>query len=435
MFLSATCFAWNLAPKAGSSSYDFGRSTNPWNNGYINKVITSRDGLVIKDTMSGIIDLLMIQATDLVGSGIDWLTLDGSTITIRNASDTEDVHLKTKGDITAGYFIGDGSKLTGISGGTGGVSGMSGLSGISGISGLTGISGSNGSNGNSGLSGISGLSGLSGISGLSGLTGSGVSGISGLSGLSGASGLAGAGVSGISGLSGLSGQSGLTGTGNSGLSGISGLSGLSGISGLSGLSGISGLSGLSGYSGLSGLSGYSGLSGLSGKSGISGISGISGSTGVSGLSGLSGLSGQSGQSGISGISGSGVSASTLASSTSTWHYDTDFAMFGTTTPCAGKYIQVSDWALIAKTISSATFRINGGTNLAGIFLLREKTSANVDDFTIMTSTPVALASSTAGWWGAVSLTRTVIPQNHSLWLKIVSLSGSISELLVRTSGN
>jgi hypothetical protein len=72
--------------------------------------------------------------------------------------------------------------------------------------------------------------------------------------------------------------------------------------GSAGASGYSGTSGYSGGTGSNGTSGYSGYSGL----GVSGYSGYSGGTGSNGTSGYSGISGYSG-SGISGYSGSGIS--------------------------------------------------------------------------------------------------------------------------------
>ncbi len=85
-------------------------------------------------------------------------------------------NIETTGNLTAGYFFGNGAFLTGVInsvGATGatGVIGATGAIGATGIAGATGISGTDGATGATGITGGTGATGATGIAGTDGATG------------------------------------------------------------------------------------------------------------------------------------------------------------------------------------------------------------------------------------------------------------------------
>jgi hypothetical protein len=75
--------------------------------------VRSRDGVIISS--GGAVPMLVIDATDSGETlNMDFTTCDGSTVTIKNATDDTDVYLYTQGGITAGRFAGDISECTGL---------------------------------------------------------------------------------------------------------------------------------------------------------------------------------------------------------------------------------------------------------------------------------------------------------------------------------
>jgi hypothetical protein len=83
--------------------------------------------------------------------------------------------ISTTGNITAGFFIGDGSLLTNIGGsGNIGATGATGITGATGVAGATGLPGATGLNGatGAGATGLTGASGVAGATGAAGATGS-----------------------------------------------------------------------------------------------------------------------------------------------------------------------------------------------------------------------------------------------------------------------
>lgn len=140
------------------------------------------------------------NASNITGNTLSSNVLFSSLTTVGTLA-----NLTVTGNITAPYFIGNGSLLTGVSPGATGASGLTGATGI-------------GATGFTGATGTPGLTGFVGATGLQGATGLGATGASGVIGLRGATG--------IDGLQGPQGDPGLPGaTGASGVQGIQGATG------------------------------------------------------------------------------------------------------------------------------------------------------------------------------------------------------------------
>ncbi len=193
-----------------------------------------------------------------ISSLANYLSLTGGTMTgdiNMGGNNIVDV-----GNLTADYFIGNGSLLTGIDGdnsswnesyadvlyydlgnsfgyynsttlpeftnGTDGIDGINGTDGIDGINGTDGIDGINGINGTDGIDGINGTDGIDGINGTDG-------------------------YSPIYGIDYINGTDGID-----GINGINGTDGIDGINGINGTDGIDGINGTDGYSPIYGIDYY-----------------------------------------------------------------------------------------------------------------------------------------------------------------------------------
>jgi hypothetical protein len=173
--------------------------------------------------------------------------LDGYNTAVAATANTVAVR-DAAGNVSATYFIGDGSELTGLTG-------FVGATGPQGATGFTGATGTAGVDGATGFAGATGASGLRGTTGLTGATGP-----------QGATGL----------------------TGSTGPQGATGLTGASGLRGTTGLTGATGFTGSTGLRGSTGLTGATGLTGVDGPQGPQGDAGSEGATGASGLTGATG---------------------------------------------------------------------------------------------------------------------------------------------------
>ena len=196
--------------------------------------------------------------------------------------------LQVIGDVTAVKYYGDGSALTGITGGSGGAQGTQGTQGRQGTHGQQGITGNQGIQGQQGITGsgaqgTQGRQGITGNQGTQGNTGAGAQGTQGQQGITGSQG-----TQGEQGIQGTQGQQGITGT--------QGTQGQQGITGTQGQQGITG-------SGAQGTQGQQGITGA-GTQGITGAQGIQGNTGA----GTQGTQGQQGIQGIQGVKGTKVTA-------------------------------------------------------------------------------------------------------------------------------
>lgn len=130
-------------------------------------------------------------------------------------------NLDVGGNVSANYFIGDGSFLTGIIGqpGSQGTPGINGSQGLQGIMGEQGISGINGTDGIDGVDGVNGTDGINGSIGTDGIDG-----INGTDGIDGSQGIQGvAGINGTNGVDGTIGPQGIQ--GEQGVAGINGTDG------------------------------------------------------------------------------------------------------------------------------------------------------------------------------------------------------------------
>ena len=136
--------AGNIIPRA-NAVYSLGNSTNYWSNLWV-----ANNTIYIGGVPLGITGNV--------------LTVDGQPV-LSNDSDSS---ITTTGNITANYFIGDGSLLTGTpSGATGPV----GATGPQGATGLTGATGPKGEDGTIGVDGATGPQGATGVTGATGATG------------------------------------------------------------------------------------------------------------------------------------------------------------------------------------------------------------------------------------------------------------------------
>ena len=267
-----------------------------------------------------------------------------------------DGNISVTGNITASYFIGNGSQLTGIlaSGGTSIDNGLSnvaikgvnanvtvsvdgvenvatfttnGLSvtanviagnlvsdhftyanGVNILSGAIGTQGTTGAQGTIGAQGITGAQGTTGI-GTQGATGTGTQGTTGAQGANGAQGIIGAqgtqGIVGAQGTQGIQGRLGQIGpVGIQGQTGSQGIGG-TGSQGTTGAQGTRGSQGTFGAQGTVGAQGTTGAQGIAGAQGIQGVLGAQGTVGAQGTTGAQGTVGAQGTTGAQGVQGLG----------------------------------------------------------------------------------------------------------------------------------
>ena len=183
--------------------------------------------------------------------------------------------ISTPGNVSANYFIGDGSHLTGL-GSFVGSTGATGHIGSTGATGATGVAGTNGATGATGYIGSTGATGATGATGYRGSTGAtGATGIAGNNGSTGATGVAG--TNGATGATGAAGSN-----GSNGATGATGYVGTTGATGATGVVGTTGATGATGYIGTTGATGATGTIGTTGATGATGYLGATGATGATG---------------------------------------------------------------------------------------------------------------------------------------------------------
>jgi len=289
-------------------------------------------------------------------AGIHTTSNVGIGTTNVSAVDSSNTAVLAVGIVTAYKYYGDGSNLTGISGGgasvtvsTGApsspsagdlwwdsddgdllvyfndgnssqwVSTNSGATGAQGAQGATGGAqgavGAQGATGSSGSAGAQGAQGATGSTGAQGATGSGSAGAQGATGSTGAQGATGTGGStgaqGAQGVAGSAASQGAQGAqGHQGAAGGGG--GGSGAQGAQGHQGTAGAQGGLGATGAQGDGGSTGATGPQGAQGASGSGGSSGSTGAQGAQGATGSGGSTGAQGAQGYQGATGSGSTGA---------------------------------------------------------------------------------------------------------------------------
>jgi len=258
-------------------------------------------------------------------AGIHTTSNVGIGTTNVSAVDSSNTAVLAVGIVTAYKYYGDGSNLTGISGGGASVTVSTGAPSspsagdlwwdsddgdllvyfndgnssqwVSTNSGATGAQGAQGATGGAqgavGAQGATGSSGSAGAQGAQGATGS-----------TGAQGATGSGSAGAQGATGSTGAQGATGTGGStGAQGAQGVAGSAASQGAQGAQGHQGAAGGGGGSGAQGAQGHQGTAGAQGGLGATGAQGDGGSTGATGPQGAQGASGSGGSSGSTGAQG------------------------------------------------------------------------------------------------------------------------------------
>jgi hypothetical protein len=178
-------------------------------------------------------DALTIQLGNTVtsgaganGAGITVGANDNIATVLYNSSGnvwTTNIGISSVGNVTAPYFFGDGSLLTGTPAGATGATGPNGATGATGPNGADGATGVQGATGSDGIDGATGATGVQGPTGATGATGP--------NGADGATGVQGAtGSDGIDGATGATGVQGATGaTGINGATGVQGATGATGV--------------------------------------------------------------------------------------------------------------------------------------------------------------------------------------------------------------
>jgi collagen type VII alpha len=270
--VSANYFIGNGSLLTGISG---GGNASQIANGTSNVSIPSIDGNVLI-SVNGVSNIVEIGSSNVtIGNGIG-----GNILGVNNISAT--------GNITANFFIGNGSLLTGLQSfvGATGPQGDTGATGPTGDTGATGPQGDTGATGPTGDTGATGLTGDTGATGLTGDTGA-------------------TGPQGDTGATGLTGDTGATGPqGDTGATGPEGATGLTGDTGATGLTGDTGATGLTGDTGATGPEGATGLTGDTGATGPEGATGPTGDTGATGPQGDTGATGPTGDTGATGATGS-----------------------------------------------------------------------------------------------------------------------------------
>jgi len=142
-----TGWTGNIIP-AGNGVYSLGNATNYWSNIWVSSNTIYIGGVP-------------------VGITGNVLTVDGQPV-LSNDSDSS---ITTTGNISANYFIGDGSLLTGTPSGATGPTGATGPQGATGIAGVDGATGATGPSGTDGATGATGPQGIQGDIGATGATG------------------------------------------------------------------------------------------------------------------------------------------------------------------------------------------------------------------------------------------------------------------------
>ena len=259
-------------------------------------------------------------------AGIHTTSNVGIGTTNVSAVDSSNTAVLAVGIVTAYKYYGDGSNLTGISGGGASVTVSTGAPSspsagdlwwdsddgdllvyfndgnssqwVSTNSGATGAQGAQGATG-----GAQGAVGAQGATGSGGSTGA--QGAQGATGSTGAQGATGSGSAGAQGATGSTGAQGATGTGGStGAQGAQGVAGSAASQGAQGAQGHQGAAGGGGGgSGAQGAQGHQGAAGAQGGLGATGAQGDGGSTGATGPQGAQGASGSGGSSGSTGAQG------------------------------------------------------------------------------------------------------------------------------------
>ena len=218
-------------------------------------------------------------------AGIHTLGNVGIGTTNVTAVDANNTAVLAAGIVTAFKYFGDGSNLTGVSGGAQGAVGAQGSQGATGSAGSTGAQGTTGSTGAQGATGSTGAQGANGNTGAQGAQG-----VAGTAASQGAQGAQGA--TGSAGSTGAQGAQGVAGTAASqGAQGATGATGAQGAQGHQGATGSGGSTGAQGATGATGAQGANGNTGAQGAQGHQGATGSGGSTGAQGAQGHQGVSG------------------------------------------------------------------------------------------------------------------------------------------------
>ena len=263
----------------------------------------------------------------------------GYTLNLNNGQN----QLSVVGNITStGFFVGNGSQLTGVTG-----------VGSQGTMGSQGITGSQGLRGTQGAVGIQGAVGAQGVQGVTG--GQGVTGVQGVQGVQGA-----VGVQGTQGVQGIQGRQGSTGT--QGALGTQGTTGAQGIQGITGTQGVTG----AGTQGATG-TGSQGTTGTQGNTG--GAQGTQGTTGA-GTQGATGTQGTTGAQGVSTRIINGTSEANIATSGGNANVTiggtSNVAVFSTTGVYVTGVISASGTVTAGNMTTAGILTVNSGSAATAI---------------------------------------------------------------------
>ena len=133
-------------------------------------------GNIITDAKTIQLANTAVTANAANGSGVTVGASDNIATLLYNSTGnvwTTNIGVSAVGNVTAQYFLGDGSRLTGAPAGATGPVGATGLTGATGTNGADGATGTNGADGATGATGVgtTGATGPNGIDGATGATG------------------------------------------------------------------------------------------------------------------------------------------------------------------------------------------------------------------------------------------------------------------------
>ena len=263
----------------------------------------------------------------------------GYTLNLNNGQN----QLSVVGNITStGFFVGNGSLLTGVTGtGTQGATGSQGITGSQGVAGIQGVQGIQGRTGTQGVQGVTGGQGVTGVQGVQGVQGA-------------------VGVQGTQGVQGIQGRQGSTGT--QGALGTQGTTGAQGIQGITGTQGVTG----AGTQGATG-TGSQGTTGTQGNTG--GAQGTQGTTGA-GTQGATGTQGTTGAQGVSTRIINGTSEANIATSGGNANVTiggtSNVAVFSTTGVYVTGVISASGTVTAGNMTTAGILTVNSGSAATAI---------------------------------------------------------------------
>ena len=263
----------------------------------------------------------------------------GYTLNLNNGQN----QLSVVGNITStGFFVGNGSLLTGVTGtGTQGATGSQGITGSQGVAGIQGVQGIQGRTGTQGVQGVTGGQGVTGVQGVQGVQGA-------------------VGVQGTQGVQGIQGRQGSTGT--QGALGTQGTTGAQGIQGITGTQGVTG----AGTQGATG-TGSQGTTGTQGNTG--GAQGTQGTTGA-GTQGATGTQGTTGAQGVSTRIINGTSEANIATSGGNANVTiggtSNVAVFSTTGVYVTGVISASGTVTAGNVTTAGILTVNSGAAATAI---------------------------------------------------------------------